>query len=306
MPKLLLVDLPLPHDTVQGAWYNGFPLHQGSTPESLNIATKYAQDNKIIPNQNEVQRDFTHFVDTLHTAGFTTEILPFPPELNTEDNLHHDAVFIRDAGIMTAKHWIKANFSVKDRIPEADSHAKTIMEMFHKTVVELPPEAKFEGGEAHLVKTADGSYYFGGISRANRAGHEFIHSIIQPDHFFIIESAGYHLDTVLSPILDSSNRLIALLVADYALAPKTKTILKTLPLEIIAVDPIDSAGTEEKLGTYAINGISAPGVLVNNGPFQTPGVEKRLAELNIKRFSSPLTWFRFAGGSCHCLVNEIR
>lgn len=74
---------------------------------------------------------------------------------------------------------------------------------------------------------------------------------------------------------------------------------------MIFVDPIDSSGTDAQLGTYAINTLIAPGILVNCATFTTPGVEDALKKLGIKRLHSPLTDFRFAGGSYHCLTNEI-
>jgi N-dimethylarginine dimethylaminohydrolase len=45
--------------------------------------------------------------------------------------------------------------------------------------------------------------------------------------------------------------------------------------------------------------------MLNSALFQTPRVEEILQEMGIKRFVSPLTYFRYAGGSFHCLTNEM-
>lgn len=45
--------------------------------------------------------------------------------------------------------------------------------------------------------------------------------------------------------------------------------------------------------------------MMNCGKFSTPDVEEKLKALKIKRYFAPLTYFRFAGGSYHCLTNEI-
>jgi hypothetical protein len=81
--------------------------------------------------------------------------------------------------------------------------------------------------------------------------------------------------------------------------------LKQLDIEIIEIDPIDSSGEEEELGNYAINTLIAPGLMLNCSEFLTKNIENKLKAMGIKRYISPLTYFRFAGGSYHCLTNEI-
>ena len=81
--------------------------------------------------------------------------------------------------------------------------------------------------------------------------------------------------------------------------------IKSLGVRVIEVSAMDSSGVADELGAYAVNALVAPGIMVNSAFFTTPGVEEKLKELGIQRFVTPLTSFRYAGGSVHCLTNEI-
>ena len=306
MPEILIVNLPKTNKTIKGCWYTGYPIHKGISKNSLNGATVYAKNNRIIPDQKIIKREFARFVQTLKRAGFKFRSLAFPSQLNQPDNLHHDAVFIRDAGLMYKDYWIQANFSVEDRKPEAQAHAQIIAQKFKKKIVTPPQGAYIEFGDVIIINTQQGSFYFGGLSRSSKEGHEFTRSIIEPDKYILINSKGYHLDTVLCPVISKNNELTALLVAKKFISSKSFRSLEKIGVPIIEIDPIDSLGNNNEPGFFAINGLSAPGVLVNSKKFLTSGVEEKLKALKIKRFVTPLTFHRFAGGACHCLTNEIR
>lgn len=305
MNDVIIIDLPLAHQGVNGIWSNGYPIHQGHNEDSLNYATVYAQERQITPDQEKLREDFERFVETLKAAGFNVHILPFPDILNQPGSLHHDAVFVRDAGFMIGDYWIKARFSARGRQLEADVHAPIIAERFNKKILQLPPGAYLECGDAFYVKAKNGSFYFGGLNRSNPQGHNFVRNIVEPEHFLLIESTGYHLDTIMSPVLNSENALCAILVVKQMLTPESYQKLANMGIELIEVDTIDASGEGEELGTYAINTLFGPGVMLNCEKFVTPGVEERLAEFGIKRFVSELTYHRYAGGSYHCLTNEI-
>lgn len=303
--EIIIVDLPRAHGDIKGCWYNGYPVHKGQTEDSLNYATLYAHKNKIIPDQNVLKNDHKNFIDLIKRVGFRLHILPFPDELNQENSLHHDAIFIRDAGFMYKDNWIKANFSVDDRKIEAQIHAKNISKKFNKKIIELPADAYIEFGEVFFIQANDRSYYFGGLSRSNKKGHEFMRKILKPDHFILIKSSGYHLDTVLSPLLNKDNNLIGFILNKESVSREGLEDLQSLKKEIIYVNRKDSFGEGEELGNYTVNALVGPGLFLNSGEFSTPGVKEKLENLGIKYFYSPLTYFRFAGGSYHCLTNEI-
>lgn len=305
MNDLILIDLPKHHGEIKGCWYNGYPIHQGHTEESLNFATVYANQNKIIPDQKILKKEFQDFLETLKKAGFHLHLLPFPEELNHMNCLHHDAIFLRDAGLFFKDLWIKARFSAKDRHPEAEVHARVIAKRFRKQIVELPEGAFLEFGEVFFLRTKKGSYYFGGLSRSNKKSHDAVREIVQPEYFTLIASEGYHLDTIFSPVLNKENELIAFLLVKKMIAEKSLKALEEFEIPLINLDPKDSSGEGEELGNYAVNSLIAPGMLLNSCAFETAGVEEKLKSLGIQRFISPLTSFRFAGGSYHCLTNEM-
>ncbi|MBT3495912.1 MAG: hypothetical protein HOL27_03725 [Candidatus Marinimicrobia bacterium] len=305
MNEIIIVDLPKAHGNIQGCWSQGYPIHQGENENSLNYATVYANEHQIIPNQVELKRDFEAFKSLIQEAGFSLRVLPFPETLNQETQLNHDAVFLRDAGLMFQNFWIKANFSAKNRQIEAEVHAKTMRDTFNKDIIELPKKSQLEFGEVFLLYTEKGSYYFGGIARSNKIGHDFVRDIIKPDHYCLIQSEGYHLDTVFSPVIDRDNHLIACLVSNNMIHQNSLAALKQLDIELIFLDAIDSSGEGKNLGNYAVNTLIGPGVMLNGDKFLTEHVEEKLESFGIKRFVSPLTYFRYAGGSYHCLTNEV-
>lgn len=292
-------------EEVLGMWHKGYPVHQGESESSLNYATVYANSRGIVPDQSLLRQEWLNFIDTLLKAGFHLHIVPFPEELNQPDSLYHDAVFIRDSGIVFRGIWIKSRFSVKDRMLEGEYHTRLIESKLGKTVVSLPEGAFLEGGDINYVETCKGSFYFGGLSRSNRQGHDFVREIIRPDHYILIKSEGYHLDTVLTPVLSRDNCLAALIVTANKLSQASMKSIQSLRVKLIEIDPIDSSGEAEELGNYAVNALIAPGIMVNSSHFMTPGVEELLSDLGIQRFITPLSSFRYAGGSVHCLTNEI-
>ncbi len=303
--EIILLGLAPVTSDVHGMWHKGYPVHQGETESSMNFATLYAQKNGIVPDQNLLRQEWLNFVDTLLTAGFHLHIVPFPDELNRPDSLYHDAVFIRDGGMIFRGIWIKSRFSVKDRMYEGEFHTKLIESKLGKTVVTLPEDALLEGGDINYLETNHGTYYFGGLSRSNKAGHDFVRGIIRPDHYILVESEGYHLDTVFTPVVNVDNEMVAVIVTANMLSKKSMEAIQALGIKVMEVSQMDSSGVEDQLGDYAVNALIAPGIMVNSSKFTTPGIEKQLLEMGIQRYVTPLTSFRYAGGSVHCLTNEV-
>ena len=303
--EMIVLGLPPVTPEVKGMWFKGYPVHKGETETSVNFATLYAKEHGIVPDQDLLRREWLNFVDTLLLAGFHLHIIPFPAELNRPDSLYHDAVFIRDGGLIFRSIWIKGRFSVKDRITEGEFHTRLVSSKLCKTVITPPKDAFLEVGDINFLMTAGGSYYFGGLSRSNRKGHDFARDIVRPDNYILIESEGYHLDTVFTPVVTADNRLAALIVASESIRPKSMAKIRALKVPVIEVSAHDSSGAGEDLGNYAVNALIAPGVMVNCSVFSTPGVEAKLRKLGIERYVAPLTSFKYAGGSVHCLTNEV-
>lgn len=194
---------------------------------------------------------------------------------------------------------------MKDRIFEGEFHARLVESKLGKTVVTLPEGAFLEGGDVNYFETSQGGYYFGGLSRSNKQGHDFVREIIRPDHYILVESEGYHLDTVFTPVVTADNRLAAVIIAADGIKPDSMARIRSLGIQVIEVSAQDSSGAGETLGGYAVNALIAPGIMINSSRFETPGVEDILQKLGIERYVAPLTSFKYAGGSVHCLTNEI-
>src|SRR3989339_54111 len=128
---------------------------------------------------------------------------------------------------------------------------------------------------------------------------------LNPDHYCLIKSSGYHLDTVLSPVINKSGELIAFILNKENISENGFKKIKKLNKKIILIKKQDSFGDNNRLGDYTVNALTAPGIFLNCGKFSTLNVEEKLKKMEIKHQYSPLTYFRFAGGSFHCLTNEI-
>ena len=303
--EVILFGLPPATKEVPGMWYKGYPIHKGLTESSMNFASLSAHEKKIVPDQKELKNEWLNFVYNLTIAGFKLNILPFPAELNTPEHLCHDAIFIRDGGIIYRGLWIQGRFSVEERKIEGEYHTRLIASRLNKTIVTVPDGCYLEGGEINYLVTKQGSFYFGGLSRANKQGHDFVREIIRPDNYILIQSEGYHLDTLFTPVVDSENNLKAFIIASKSVSKASLAQLKATGVPVIEVLPEDSSGEGDSLGNYSVNALIAPGVMVNSSYFSTPGVEEKLELLGIKRFVCPLPNFRYAGGSVHCLTNEV-
>jgi N-dimethylarginine dimethylaminohydrolase len=298
MNKIIITEPP------SNCWAKGYPVSKGNNDSSINKTTIYAQKNKIIPDQRRLRASFNKLKETLKVAGCGVVALPFPKALDSNDCIHHDGVFVRDVGLMFQDKWIKSNFSAVNRQTEAEVYAEIIGDMFDKKVISLPKGAFLEFGEVYYLETLNGSYYFGGLSRANRKGHDFVKMLVNPDHYYLIESKGYHLDTIFTPVLSIDNELIAIIIAKNMLMNGSFEQFENLGVEIIVIDNKDSSD-EDGLGNYAVNCLVGKGFLISGSKFSTPQVEERLNQLGIKHYIVPLVDYNYSGGSVHCLTNEI-
>ncbi|OIO19398.1 MAG: hypothetical protein CO029_00840 [Candidatus Magasanikbacteria bacterium CG_4_9_14_0_2_um_filter_41_10] len=289
-----------------GLWPHGYTVHKGHTPESLNHATVAAATSGIIPSPELLSLQWNQAIDHLTNAKIEITFLPYPQELLSQYPPDYDGIFIRDVGMFANGKWVKAHFAVPERQREADTFARLIEQTYHVEIVDLPPGADLECGEVFFVKTPAGSYYFGGLGRSNKAGHDAMLHIIKPDHIFLLETTGFHLDTTCTPLIDSSGHLVSFMYAPELFSEESKKHLSMLEVPLIALDPKDTCGIGENLGNMAVNGLSLPGIFINAEEFNTPGVEAHIASLGIARYSSPLPYFHHAGGSYHCLTNEVR
>jgi N-dimethylarginine dimethylaminohydrolase len=305
MKTAIMIELPKKTKDVHGCWSKGYPIHQGLTKDSLNHATVYAHEHNILPNQKQLKKEHSNLKRTIRRLGYKLRTFKFPEELNTLENLEHDFVFIRDSCFIIGKYLIKANFSCKERKIESDFAAEILGKKLRKKILEPKANEYIEFGEVYYLKTINGTYYFGGISRANEAGHNFMKNILNPDNFIILKSRGYHLDTIFSPVVNANNELCAVIYTKNLMSKQAIKKLRSLNVELIPINLCDSIGNENQLGNCAVNSFIRPGVFVSNAYFKTKGVEKKLKALGINHVVCPVSNFLNAGGAVHCLTNEV-
>lgn len=298
MNKIFITNPPL------NCWANGYPVRKGITDSSLNLTGLHTNKNNILPDQKRLRSSFEALKSTLTLVGYEVITLDFPNELDTDDGSMHDGVFVRDVGMMYKECWIKSNFSATERQPQAEAYAKLAAEHFGKKVINMPVGTYLEFGETYYIEASNGKYYFGGISRANREGHDFVKKILQPDHYLLIKSNGYHLDTVFSPVVSKNNELIALIVAKDMIDRTSFENLKKLNIELILINNQDSCDNDG-LGNYAVNALTGNGFLIHGTKFVTPQVEDKLSKMGIELYVVPVEDYAYCGGSIHCMTNEI-
>ena len=299
--KILLIE------PCKKCWPNGYIVHQGSKETSINKTTIHTLENNITPNQKTLEKSFRLLVKKLKSLGCDIEVLPFPNKLDDLSGISHSVLYVRDVGFSFENLWIKSNFSAKNRQKEADVFSEIIKTTYDKKIITLPKDAEIEFGEVHYIQTKNETFYFGGISRANRKGQEVVKDIIQPDNFFIIESLGFHLDTVFTPVVNKENNLVAVIIAKGMITPesyKSLEKLKEKDIEIINIDNKDSCDVDG-LGTYAVNCLVGQGFLVSGSNFVTDNVIPKLNSLDITFHTVGVSDYQNAGGSVHCITNEL-
>ena len=78
-----------------------------------------------------------------------------------------------------------------------------------------------------------------------------------------------------------------------------------LNINIITIPIKDSIGTDNDLGSLAVNSFCAPGLLISSSNYSDFSVGKKLESLEVKTEVCPVSQFQLSGGSVHCLINEL-
>lgn len=266
-----------------------------------------------VPDHDKLLAELTNMQKEYRKAGLNILTMPFSPYLEVEGC--HDGIFVTDPGVSTLDkdgntQAFVANFSETDRVPEASVFLSIMNKLGIRTEV-LPEEARLEGGEVHY--TPNDHYYFGGLDRANRAGHQYVIDRSTVEDAVLIKSSGFHLDTVLCPALDTRGKTVAVLACNDALEEEGREALKEFTsrnhIELLSIDGCDSIGSEvdgEFMdGSYASNCLSVPGKLIGPAPFSTPDIKEKLRQLGIEHIITPLTQCAKSGGGNHCLTHQL-
>ena len=169
------------------------------------------------------------------------------------------------------------------------------------------PGLRADGGEFYFC--AKENILFSGIQRNTLSGINYVIETLKIDELLILDGKGYHLDTFFTPVLNSQNLLCATIVCDEILTSKSRNDLyefsKKRNLPIFKVPLKDSIGTLENIGSFSVNALPLPGVLISPNHFTNKSIERSLSELGIKRVITPTSQFELSGGSIHCITNEL-
>lgn len=274
-------------------WGRGTPVYEnnwsmtlGKIPDPQISRTEHAAVVEAVKNNSELK------------------IIPFPNKLDTKKVYKHDAVFVRDSFISNQKGSIvMSNYKAKERQIETE-HLKNLLLQNNFRIHTLSENAYAEGGEFYFV--ADENILFAGISRNNKKGITETAKYLSVTKLFIVKSQAYHLDTVLTILLNKNGKLIGI-IACLALIQNSTELKKfadMLHIPVIDILPYDAIDYEG-MGKIAVNCLPLPGVLIGGETFDTPGLEKKLRQMKINHIINPVTQFHLSGGGTHCLTNEL-
>jgi len=286
--KILMSHLPL-----SNWWGKGTPVYENNWSMTLGK----------IPDADITKTEHAAVVNAVKKNSDLLYI-PFPNNLDTKKIYKHDAVFVRDSFISNQKgDIVMSNYAAKERQKETQHLRKFLLENNY-TVHDLSENAYAEGGEFYYV--AKQNLLFAGNSRNNKKGITETAKYLSVTTLFIVKSKAYHLDTVLTIILDKTGNLAGI-IACLALIQSSKELkkfAKSLDIPLIDILPNDAIDTDG-MGKIAVNCLPLPGVLIGGGTFDTPGVETKIRLMKIKHIINPVTQFHLSGGGTHCLTNEL-
>ena len=291
--KILMVKPPL-----SGWWNTGIPkyddnpaMQEGSIPNTKILASERRKLKKRI---NETEHELIE--------------IEFPKELDHKQP-GHDFVFIRDPFISNQKGKVVILRSGEPLRRRENHIVKNILEKMGYSTTSIPDKKgiRADGGEFYFCSKGD--YLFSGIQRNTRKGIESTAEALEAKKLLILDGLGYHLDTFFTPVLHKNGALAALIVCSEILSVQSKKDLiyfaETENIPIFEIPPMDAIGTSKELGTFAVNALPLPGLLIRPNNFTNPILDQKLSDLGIECIVTPTSQFQLSGGSIHCVTNEL-
>ena len=291
--KILISKLP-----ESGWWSSGIPKYQD------NPAMREGER----PNHNKLVAERERLISILKRENQTIIEIDFPTKLD-QRNPKHDFIFVRDQFISNQKDLVLILRS-GERLRRIENIVMgDILNKFNYNIINMPdvPGLRADGGEFYFC--LEENILFSGIQRNTLSGINYVVETLKIDELLILDGKGYHLDTFFTPVLDSQNLLCATIVCDEILTSKSRIDLyefsKKRNLPIFKVPLKDSIGTLENIGSFSVNALPLPGVLISPNHFTDKSIDRSLSELGIKRVITPTSQFELSGGSIHCITNEL-
>ena len=291
--KILISRLP-----ASGWWSSGIPKYQD------NPAMREGQR----PNHNKLVKEREKLISILKKENQTIIEIDFPARLDQKDP-KHDFIFVRDQFISNQRNLVLILRS-GERLRRTENIVMgDVLNKFNYNIINMPdiPGLRADGGEFYFC--AKENILFSGIQRNTLSGINYVVETLKIDELLVLDGKGYHLDTFFTPVLNNQNLLCATIVCDEILTNKSKKDLyefsKKRNLPIFKVPLKDSIGTKENIGSFSVNALPLPGVLISPNQFTNKSIDRKLLELGVKRVITPTSQFELSGGSIHCLTNEL-
>ena len=291
--KILFSKLPL-----SGWCQNGIPKYEDNP----------AMIEGAIPNLNLLNKERKNLISIIKDNGHEVIEINFPKKLDGK-NCKHDFVFIRDPFISDQNGTAIILRAGEQSRRVENFIVKSLLEKLGMKIKEIPDHTgiRADGGEFYYC--AKEKILFSGLQRNTEAGINYVADMINAKKVIILKGDGYHLDTFFSPCLDKNGKIIALIVCKSILNDDSKKRLDEFAYSenILMFDiPIhDAIGTNEKLGTFSVNCLPLPGLLIRPNYFSDPSIDKKLNSIGIKVIISTMSQFQLSGGSIHCVTNEL-
>ena len=264
--------------------------------------------NGTVPNQNLLIKERLNLIATLKKNKI--EVIEFPfPKILEESKFGHDYVFMRDSFISDLNgNVLMLKFAEKKREAETEIVANEL-EKLNFNLKELPIKKNIlaEGGEFYFCPKD--KLLFSGINRNTIAGAEYVASFLNANELILIDTPSFHLDTVFTTVFDKQGALSAMIVCEELITKDSFKNLEKISIKlnvpIITIPAKDSIGTDDYLGSLAVNSFCAPGLLISSSHYSDFSVGKKLEILGVKTEVCPVSQFQLSGGSVHCLTNEL-
>ena len=264
--------------------------------------------NGTVPNQNLLIKERLNLIATLKKNKI--EVIEFPfPKILEESKFGHDYVFMRDSFISDLNgNVLMLKFAEKKREAETEIVANEL-EKLNFNLKELPTEKSIlaEGGEFYFCPKD--KLLFSGLNRNTIGGAEYVASFLNANELILIDTPSFHLDTVFTTVFDKQGTLSAMIVCEELITKDSFKNLEKISVElnvhIITIPAKDSIGTDNQLGSLAVNSFCAPGLLISSSNYSDFSVGKKLESLGVKTEVCPVSQFQLSGGSVHCLTNEL-
>ena len=153
------------------------------------------------PNQSVLEHEYRELVTLIEHVGLETVTVPFSDALETEEKF--DFIFMRDHFLCNKnKTIVMCNMRLEERLDEGKFVIEKMQQSGYRINYLPTQDCLAEGGEFFYLPKEN--ILLAGLCRNNLKGAESMAELMEVDQLHIIQSDGYHLDTVIFFYVDSS------------------------------------------------------------------------------------------------------